>query len=182
MPEPEEASTSSTQVTFKSLGLIDPLLEALEQMKFKAPTDIQAEALPHAFQGRDIIGVASTGSGKTAAFALPILQKLWQEPRGLFACVISPTRELAYQISQQFEALGSAMGVRCAVIVGGMDLMSQKVALAKKPHIVVATPGRLNDHLENTKGFSLRTVKFLVRNLSPGHAAVVLIVSTPGAR
>ncbi|KAF9651517.1 DEAD-domain-containing protein [Thelephora ganbajun] len=162
MPEPEEASTSSTAVTFESLGLIDPLLEALEQMKFKTPTDIQVEALPHAFQGRDIIGVASTGSGKTAAFALPILQKLWEEPRGLFACVISPTRELAYQISQQFEALGSAMGVRCAVIVGGMDLMSQRVALAKKPHIVVATPGRLNDHLENTKGFSLRTLKFLV--------------------
>jgi len=163
MPEPEEASTPSTEVTFKSLGLIDPLLEALEQMKFKAPTDIQADALPHALQGRDIIGVASTGSGKTAAFALPILQKLWEEPRGLFACVISPTRELAYQISQQFEALGSAMGVRCAVIVGGMDLMSQRVALAKKPHVVVATPGRLNDHLENTKGFSLRTLKFLVR-------------------
>ena len=176
MPEPEEASTSLTEVTFKSLGLIDPLLEALGQMKFKAPTDIQAEALPHALQGRDIIGVASTGSGKTAAFALPILQKLWEEPRGLFACVISPTRELAYQISQQFEALGSAMGVRCAVIVGGMDLMSQKVALAKKPHIVVATPGRLNDHLENTKGFSLRTLKFLVRNLPPVLLAAVLMV------
>src|SRR5882757_8776404 len=155
MPEPEEASTSSTKVTFKSLGLIDPLLEALEQMKFKMPTDIQVEALPHALQGRDIIGVASTGSGKTAAFALPILQKLWEEPKGLFACVLAPTRELAYQISQQFEALGSAMGVRCTVLVGGMDLMSQKVALAKKPHIVVATPGRLNDHLETTKGFSL---------------------------
>lgn len=176
MPEPEEASTSSTEVTFKSLGLIDPLLEALEQMKFKAPTDIQAEALPHALQGRDIIGVASTGSGKTAAFALPILQKLWEEPRGLFACVISPTRELAYQISQQFEALGSSMGVRCAVIVGGMDLMSQKVALAKKPHIVVATPGRLNDHLENTKGFSLRTLRFLVRDLPQVHLTAVLIV------
>jgi ATP-dependent RNA helicase DDX47/RRP3 len=182
MPEPEEASTSSAEPTFKSLGLIDPLLEALEQMKFKAPTDIQAEALPHAFQGRDIIGVASTGSGKTAAFALPILQKLWEEPRGLFACVISPTRELAYQISQQFEALGSAMGVRCVVIVGGMDLMSQKVALAKKPHIVVATPGRLNDHLENTKGFSLRTLKFLVRNLPLIHLIAVLMVLTLGAR
>ena len=177
MPEPEEASTSSTKVTFKSLGLIDPLLDALEQMNFKTPTDIQAEALPHAFQGRDIIGVASTGSGKTAAFALPILQKLWEEPRGLFACIISPTRELAYQISQQFEALGSAMGVRCAVIVGGMDLMSQKVALAKKPHVVVATPGRLNDHLENTKGFSLRTLKFLVKKsplVCPEAALMVL--------
>ena len=166
MPSPDEASTSTAPPpTFKSLGLIDPLLEALEQLNFKTPTEIQAEALPHALQGRDIIGVASTGSGKTAAFALPILQKLWEEPKGLFACVLAPTRELAYQISQQFESLGAAMGVRCATIVGGMDIMSQSVALAKRPHIVVATPGRLNDHLENTKGFSLRGLKFLVRML-----------------
>ncbi|KAF8894668.1 P-loop containing nucleoside triphosphate hydrolase protein [Infundibulicybe gibba] len=163
MPNPEEASTSTApEVTFKSLGLIDPLLEALEQANYKIPTEIQAESLPHALEGRDIIGVASTGSGKTAAFALPILQKLWEEPKGLFACVLAPTRELAYQISQQFEALGSAMGVRCAVIVGGMDKVSQAVALAKRPHIIVATPGRLNDHLEDTKGFSLRGIKFLV--------------------
>ena len=72
-------------------------------------------------------------------------------------------RELAYQIADQFLALGSGIGVRVAVIVGGMDTMSQAVALAKKPHIVVATPGRLQDHLENTKGFSLRTLKYLVR-------------------
>ncbi|GLB35441.1 putative DEAD-domain-containing protein [Lyophyllum shimeji] len=160
MPGPEDASTSTA--TFKSLGLIDPLLEALDQVGYKSPTAIQLEALPHALEGRDIIGVAETGSGKTAAFALPILQKLWEEPKGLFACVLAPTRELAYQISQQFESLGSAMGVRCAVIVGGMDLPTQAIALAKRPHIVVATPGRLIDHLENTKGFSLRGIKFLV--------------------
>jgi ATP-dependent RNA helicase DDX47/RRP3 len=148
--------------TFKSLGLIDPLLEALEQVNYKSPTEIQLEVLPSALASRDIIGVAETGSGKTAAFALPILQKLWEEPKGLFACVLAPTRELAFQISQQFESLGSAMGVRCAVIVGGMDMVSQAVALAKRPHIVVATPGRLNDHLEKTKGFSLRGLKFLV--------------------
>jgi len=163
MPAPEEASTSTTIAqTFKSLGLIDPLLEALEQLHFTTPTEIQAEVLPHALAGRDIIGVASTGSGKTAAFALPILQQLWAEPRDLFACILSPTRELAYQISQQFEALGSSMGVRCAVIIGGMDMISQSVALAKRPHIIVATPGRLKDHLESTKGFSLRKLKFLV--------------------
>ncbi|KAG5647175.1 ribosomal RNA processing protein [Asterophora parasitica] len=163
MPGPEDASTSTTTpTTFKALGLIDPLLEALDQVGYKAPTEIQVESLPHALEGRDIIGVASTGSGKTAAFALPILQKLWEEPKGLFACVLAPTRELAYQIGQQFESLGSAMGVRCAVIVGGMDLPTQAIALAKRPHIVVATPGRLIDHLENTKGFSLRNIKFLV--------------------
>lgn len=178
MPLPEDASTSSPP-NFKSLGLIDPLLEALDQVNYKTPTEIQVEALPHALEGRDIIGVAETGSGKTAAFALPILQKLWEEPKGLFACVLAPTRELAYQISQQFESLGSAMGVRCAVIVGGMDSVSQSVALAKKPHIIVATPGRLKDHLENTKGFSLRGLKFLVclmvclpfRTLGPDYLA-----------
>lgn len=165
MPTPEEASTSTSPtppVTFKSIGLINPLLEALESLSFKTPTEIQAEALPHALEGRDIIGVAATGSGKTAAFALPILQKLWEEPKGLFACVLAPTRELAYQISQQFESLGSSMGARCAVIVGGMDMPTQAIALAKRPHIVVATPGRLMDHLEKTKGFSLRNIKFLV--------------------
>ncbi|KAH7923871.1 DEAD-domain-containing protein [Leucogyrophana mollusca] len=163
MPTPDEASTSAAPPpTFKSLGLIDPLLEALEQIKYKTPTEIQSQALPHALEGRDIIGVAETGSGKTAAFALPILQKLWEEPKGLFACVLAPTRELAYQISQQFESLGSAMGVRCLVLVGGVDRMPQAVALAKRPHVIVATPGRLNDHLQNTKGFSLRGLKFLV--------------------
>ncbi|TRM61874.1 P-loop containing nucleoside triphosphate hydrolase protein [Schizophyllum amplum] len=162
MAGPEEATTSTPSSSFKSLGLIDPLLQALEQMQFKTPTEIQTQALPHALEGRDIIGVASTGSGKTAAFALPILQKLWDDPKGLFACVLAPTRELAYQISQQFEALGSTMGVRCAVIVGGTDIMAQKVALAKRPHIIVATPGRLDDHLEKTKGFNLRGIKFLV--------------------
>ncbi|KAF5358536.1 hypothetical protein D9756_001946 [Leucocoprinus leucothites] len=165
MPTPEEASTSASPappVTFKSLGLISPLLEALESLSFKTPTEIQVEALPHALEGRDIIGVAATGSGKTAAFALPILQKLWEEPKGLFACVLAPTRELAYQISQQFESLGSAMGVRCTVIVGGMDMPTQSIALAKRPHVIVATPGRLMDHLEKTKGFNLRSIKYLV--------------------
>jgi ATP-dependent RNA helicase DDX47/RRP3 len=164
----EGSSTSQkTRPSFRSLGLIEPLLEAIERLEYKTPTDIQVEAIPPALEGRDIIGVASTGSGKTAAFALPILQKLWDEPKGLFACILAPTRELAYQISQHFEALGSAMGVRCTVLVGGMDMVTQSIALAKKPHIVVATPGRLKDHLENTKGFSLRGLKFLVSALQP---------------
>ncbi len=160
-------TTSKPKPSFGSLGLIEPLLEAIERLNYKAPTDIQAEALPSALAGRDIIGVASTGSGKTAAFALPILQKLWDDPKGFFACVLAPTRELAYQISQQFEALGSAMGVRCTVLVGGMDMVTQSIALAKKPHIIVATPGRLKDHLENTKGFSLRGLRFLVSSTPP---------------
>ena len=83
---------SKEEATFESLGVIAPLLEALQQLSFTKPTEIQAKALPPALAGRDIIGVAETGSGKTAAFALPILQKLWEEPKGLFACVLAPTR------------------------------------------------------------------------------------------
>lgn len=106
--------------------------------------------------------MAETGSGKTAAFALPILNALLKNPQRYFALILAPTRELAFQISEQFEALGVTIGVKCAVIVGGMDMISQALMLAKKPHIIVATPGRLVDHLENTKGFNLRSLKFLV--------------------
>lgn len=113
--------------------------------------------------GKDIIGLAETGSGKTGAFALPILQNLLEHPQRLFALVLTPTRELAFQISEQFEALGARIGVKCAVVVGGIDMMSQALTLAKKPHIIIATPGRLVDHLENTKGFHLKSLKYLVR-------------------
>ena len=109
-----------------------------------------------------MIALAETGSGKTAAFALPILQALWDNPRPIFACILAPTRELAFQISEAFDALGGGIGVKTAVIVGGMDMVPQAIALAKRPHIIVATPGRLLDHLENTKGFSLRGLKYLV--------------------
>jgi ATP-dependent RNA helicase DDX47/RRP3 len=141
---------------------MDALCEGCANLGFKAPTPIQQESIPIALEGKDLIALAETGSGKTAAFALPILQALWDSPIGLFACVLAPTRELAFQISEQFEALGGGIGVRCAVIVGGMPNMEQAVALGKKPHIVIATPGRLLDHLENTKGFSLRNLKYLV--------------------
>ena len=148
--------------TFKELGIIDSLCEACESLGYKAPTPIQAQSIPLALQGRDLIGLAETGSGKTAAFVLPILQALMDKPQQLHSLILAPTRELAYQISQAVEALGSLISVRCAVLVGGMDMISQSIALGKKPHVVVATPGRLLDHLENTKGFSLRQLKYLV--------------------
>ena len=154
--------TPTTPKTFASLGLVEPLCQACEQLGYKAPTGIQAEAIPYALQKKDIIGIAQTGSGKTAAFSLPILQALLADPQPFFACVLAPTRELAIQISEQFEALGASVGVRCAVVVGGVDMMAQSIALSKKPHVVIGTPGRLVDHLEHTKGFSLRKIKYLV--------------------
>ncbi|KAF5867402.1 putative atp-dependent rrna helicase rrp3 protein [Botrytis fragariae] len=160
--ENEEVEEDEAPKSFKDLGIVDSLCEACDTLGYKAPTPIQRESIPLALQGRDLIGLAETGSGKTAAFALPILQALLDKPQPLFGLVLAPTRELAYQISQQFEALGSVIRVKCAVIVGGMDMVPQSIALGKKPHIIVATPGRLLDHLENTKGFSLRSLKYLV--------------------
>ncbi|XP_066151768.1 ATP-dependent RNA helicase DDX47 [Euwallacea fornicatus] len=149
-------------VSWQDLGLVDALCKACEQLKWKSPSKIQRESIPVALQGKDIIGLAETGSGKTAAFALPILQALLENPQRHFALILTPTRELAFQISEQFEALGSAIGVKSVVIVGGMDMTSQALLLAKKPHIIIATPGRLVDHLSNTKGFNLRALKYLV--------------------
>lgn len=153
---------SAAPKTFKELGIVDSLCEACEALNYKFPTPIQEKAIPAALKDRDIIGLAETGSGKTAAFALPILQALLEKPQPLFGLVLAPTRELAAQIGQAFEALGSLISLRCAVIVGGLDMVPQAIALGKKPHIIVATPGRLVDHLEKTKGFSLRNLKYLV--------------------
>lgn len=148
--------------SFKDLGLVEELVEACAAREWPAPTPIQQEAIPVALQDRDIIGLAETGSGKTGAFALPILQSLLERPQRLVACIIAPTRELAFQIGEQFDALGAGLGLKSCVVVGGVDMVSQAVALAKKPHVVIGTPGRLVDHIENTKGFSLRTIRYLV--------------------
>ncbi|KAA0706394.1 putative ATP-dependent RNA helicase DDX47 [Triplophysa tibetana] len=159
--EPNE-DTEETHKSFRDLGVTEVLCEACEHLGWKKPTKIQVEAVPVALEGRDVIGLAETGSGKTGAFALPILQSLLTSAQRLHSLILTPTRELAFQIAEQFEALGSSIGVKTAVIVGGIDMMSQSLVLAKKPHIVIATPGRLLDHLENTKGFNLRALKYLV--------------------
>lgn len=158
---PAEAAEKGEK-TFASLGVCEPLCEAVAAMGWTKPSEIQCESLPYSLAGRDVIGLAETGSGKTGAFGLPILQALLAKPQGLFALCLAPTRELAFQISEQLEAMGAAINVRCVSVVGGVDMIDQAIALAKKPHIVVATPGRIVDHLENTKGFHLRTLQYLV--------------------
>lgn len=102
------------------------------------------------------MGLAQTGSGKTATFAIPIIQSLLSKAQPFFALVLSPTRELAIQIAEQFEGLGSGIGLRCAVLVGGVDMMQQAVAIGRRPHVLVGSPGRVVDHIANTKGFSLK--------------------------
>ncbi|KAJ7744498.1 ATP-dependent rRNA helicase RRP3 [Mycena maculata] len=162
--------------TFFGLGISPSLQAALISMSIRKPTEVQTACIPPLLQGRDCIGNAKTGSGKTIAFALPILQKLSVDPYGIFALILTPTRELAFQISEQFAVLGGALNVRTAVVVGGMDMMSQALELGNRPHIVVATPGRIVDHLRSSGGeWDLSRVKFLVldeadRLLSPTFA------------
>ncbi|KEP45632.1 DEAD/DEAH-box helicase, partial [Rhizoctonia solani 123E] len=139
----------STDVTFASLGVKPSLVASLDAMSIRKPTPVQIECLPSIISGRDCIGNAKTGSGKTMAFAIPILQKLSEDPYGIYALVLTPTRELAFQISEQFVVLGGSLNLRTAVIVGGMDMMEQALELGRRPHVVVATPGRLVDHMDS---------------------------------
>ncbi len=128
------------------------------------PTPVQHACIPAVLAGRDCIGIAHTGSGKTAAFALPLLQRLCVDPYGIFCVVMTPTRELAMQIGEQFSALSAGFALRRAVCVGGEEQCRQAAALARRPHVVVATPGRLRDHLESHAGVrdALRRVSCLV--------------------
>lgn len=136
---------------------------ALAQMSIRTPTEIQAACIAPLLEGRDCIGNAKTGSGKTIAFALPILQKLSLDPYGIYALVLTPTRELAFQISEQFAVLGASLNLRTAVVVGGMDTIAQALELKNHPHVVVATPGRIVDLLESNSGeWNLSRIKFLV--------------------
>lgn len=153
-----------TDVTFESLGVNEEICKAVKSLGWTFASRIQKETLPHALQGRDVIGLAETGSGKTGSFVVPILQSLLENPQrnAVYAVILAPTRELAFQIHDVASALGGTIGASCVCIVGGVDQASQSIALARNPHIVTATPGRLVDHLTNTKGFHLRKLKYLV--------------------
>ena len=134
--------------SFNDFSLIPALTEAVADMGYTRPTPIQAESIPIALAGRDLIGCASTGTGKTAAFLLPILQRLNTGPRNICrALILSPTRELAMQIDEQALAIGYHVGLTAVSVVGGVDMRPQERALRAGAEIVVATPGRLLDHM-----------------------------------
>ena len=142
-----DVSHPTTTASFDDFPLIAELRAAVSDMGYTRPTPIQAEAIPVGLAGRDLIGCASTGTGKTAAFVLPILQRLAAAARGKCrALVIAPTRELALQIDEQVLALGYHVGLSAVSVVGGLDMRPQERALRAGAEIVVATPGRLLDH------------------------------------
>ncbi|KAI8478681.1 putative ATP-dependent RNA helicase ddx49 [Branchiostoma belcheri] len=157
-----ETTKPSRKKKFSQLGIDEWLIKQCDSLGIKSPTFVQENCIPPILKGRDCIGCAKTGSGKTAAFALPILQKLSEDPYGIYCLVLTPTRELAFQIADQFRVLGKPLGVRDAVITGGMGMIDQGLELSKKPHIVIATPGRIADHLRSCDTFSLKKIKFLV--------------------
>ncbi|MDR2512906.1 MAG: DEAD/DEAH box helicase [Puniceicoccales bacterium] len=131
--------------SFSELGLSAPLLQALETCGYKTPTPIQAQAIPPILQGHDIIGAAQTGTGKTAAFALPSLQRL-EKSTGITRCLaLVPTRELAIQVEENFKRYGQHAGLRIALLYGGVDYNAQIRALREGADVIVATPGRLLD-------------------------------------
>ncbi len=140
--------------TFTTLGLSEPLLRALTAEGYTEPTPIQAQAIPSVMAGDDLLGIAQTGTGKTAAFALPILHRLAANrnpapPKGCRVLVLSPTRELATQIGDSFRTYGKFLGLKVAVVFGGVGYRPQFESMARGVDVLVATPGRLLDHTEN---------------------------------
>ncbi len=155
MNQPNQQSNA----TFYGLGIAPIILETLERMKFKIPTPIQYKAIPIGIEGKDVIGIAQTGTGKTLAFGIPMLQRLAQTSgRGL---VLVPTRELALQVDEALSKLGAQLGMKTAVLIGGASMHLQIQALRRHPRLIIATPGRLIDHL-NQAILRLEDVKILV--------------------
>jgi len=148
-----------THVHFSDLGIDRELLAILEQQKFSKPTPIQHQCIPAALEGKDIVGIAQTGTGKTLAFAVPMIQRLAEhQGQGL---ILLPTRELALQVNEVLQKIGRSIGLRTAVVIGGASSHQQIQLLRQNPHIVVSTPGRLIDHLKQ-KNYSLNQVKIVV--------------------
>jgi ATP-dependent RNA helicase RhlE len=157
--------------TFDDFAINDLLKANLAAKGYTIPSPIQDQAIPLGLEGRDVIGIASTGTGKTAAFALPILQKLMTDPRSA-ALIIAPTRELAQQIEEECRALGKGSGLFGTILIGGTGMASQLRDLRQNPRIVIGTPGRIKDHLERGSfklhGFNMIVLDEVDRMLDMG--------------
>ncbi|PDM39638.1 DEAD/DEAH box helicase [Parageobacillus yumthangensis] len=147
--------------TFHELGLSNELMKAIRRMGFEETTPIQAETIPLSLQNKDVIGQAQTGTGKTAAFGIPLIEKVDVKNEAIQGLVVAPTRELAIQVSEELYKIGAVKRVRVLPIYGGQDIERQIRALKKRPHIIVGTPGRIIDHI-NRKTLRLDNVHTVV--------------------
>jgi len=153
-------ATDNPEMTFGGLGIAPKLLETLDNLGFKNPTPIQYKTIPATIEGKDVIGIAQTGTGKTLAFGIPMIQRILQTKNGK-GLIILPTRELAIQVEETLRRIGRAFGLKTVVLIGGTSIRQQIQMIRNNPHIVIGTPGRINDHLQQ-KTLSLRDVSVLV--------------------
>ncbi len=164
--EPRKSGPVKESVDFGGLGIAPNLLDVISKLGFKTPTSIQHKAIPVAVEGKDIIGIAQTGTGKTLAFGVPLVQQLLKNPsagsgRGGKGLIILPTRELALQVEEAIQQIGRAFGIRTVVLIGGASMYEQVRQIRNNPHIVIGTPGRINDHIQQ-RTLNLRDVSILV--------------------
>ncbi|MEK7582907.1 MAG: DEAD/DEAH box helicase [Patescibacteria group bacterium] len=146
-------------MTFQELGIEPRLLQALTALKITTPTPIQEKAIPGALEGKDVVGIAQTGTGKTMAFGLPMIQRLMVSTgQGL---IVLPTRELALQVDEALRRVGHGFGLRTAVLIGGASAQQQIRMLQARPRIIIGTPGRINDHVQQ-RTLSLSNIAILV--------------------
>jgi ATP-dependent RNA helicase RhlE len=149
---------NSVKLRFDDIGVEARILAALKKNNFNSPTPIQARCIPKALEGKDVVGIAQTGTGKTLAFILPLIQKI---KKGEQALILAPTRELAIQASEMLQKIGGGLGFNSTTVIGGTPIYAQTKSLKKKPDVIIATPGRLIDHL-NRKNINLNLIKIVV--------------------
>src|SRR3989344_4273282 len=152
--------SAEPQRGFSGLGISPSLLSVLANLKFQTPTPIQLKAIPVATEGKDIIGIAQTGTGKTLAFGVRLVQRLMQNPQGM-GLIILPTRELALQVNEALENLGRSFKIKTAVLIGGVAMGFQLRMIQRRPNIIIGTPGRIIDHLRK-RTLDLRSVSILI--------------------
>lgn len=160
----EKLLFSETEMTFGGLGIAPKLLDVLLRLGFKTPTSIQHKAIPVAVEGKDIIGIAQTGTGKTLAFGIPLVQQILkaERPKGYpEGLIILPTRELALQVNESIQKIGRGFGIKTAVLIGGSPMYQQIKSIRENPHVVIGTPGRIIDHLER-RTLNLHDVAMLI--------------------
>ncbi|KAI6709239.1 hypothetical protein JHW43_008227 [Diplocarpon mali] len=161
----EKLAKGATYATFQHLGLSRPILRGLAAVGFSAPTPIQAKTIPIALQGKDVVGGAVTGSGKTAAFIVPVLERLLYRPKKIptsRVAILMPTRELAIQCHAVATKLASHTDIKFCLAVGGLSLKVQEAELRLRPDVIIATPGRFIDHMRNSASFTVDTLEILV--------------------
>jgi len=151
---------NEAEITFGGLGIAPQLLDVISRLGFKTPTSIQHKAIPTAIEGKDIIGIAQTGTGKTLAFGIPLIQQIIRDNKGK-GLIVLPTRELALQVNESMQKIGKSFGIKTAVLIGGSPIRHQIREISYNPHVIIGTPGRIIDHIQQ-RTLNLRDVSILI--------------------